>query len=212
MPTILRPQLSSDVRGARSVYGGSAATIQFFHRLHVDSAGMSPAHVYAIDYEGQRSLVRTIAPGSEHMASTFVGQLWEVVISRQGETVRLIYSARDESQVFIDAALFPIKYLVPLAASQVQNLRSEPGSPSTIINFENHLRVKVKIYWVDMVGKPQFYASIPPGGSSRQNTYVGHPWEVIAEDEKLPFVVFYGAAYDGTAKIESSLLGGQRSD
>jgi len=56
---------------------------------------------------------------------------------------------------------------------------------STEIVFENRLNQAVKLFWNDMAGKWNPYATIAAGAEHRQHTYAGHVW-VMAADQDRP--------------------------
>ncbi|WP_377472253.1 VHL beta domain-containing protein [Micromonospora siamensis] len=68
--------------------------------------------------------------------------------------------------------------LSPLPPSQEPSLRSSGGGPETFVDFVNARSQPVVVYWLDYDGRRQPYASLQPGESHRQQTYVGHPWVV----------------------------------
>ncbi|GLB37911.1 putative VHL beta domain containing protein [Lyophyllum shimeji] len=198
----LSPQPSAAVENPRSVYGGASSTLNFINRLDAESA-----KIYWIDFSGNRVLRATIAPGNAIRLETYVGHPWEVVVSRKDETRTVIYYPTfPEANAILDKALFPILTLPAIRPSDAPNLLSTQGGTSTAIEFENRLNVAVKVFWVNFFGKRALFATVPPGRSCRQLTFVGHPWAVSTETEKEPFVVFFPAPHEGTAVIDDSLL------
>ncbi|KAF8058695.1 hypothetical protein FPV67DRAFT_514142 [Lyophyllum atratum] len=201
VPT-LSPQASSTVENPRSVYGGPSAAVNFVNRFEAESA-----KIFWIDFSGNRVLFTALAPGNSIRQETFVGHPWEVVVSRKNDISKVIYfPIFPESAAILDRMLFPIKTLTAIRPSDMPNLLSDQGGVSTAIEFENRLQVGVKVFWVDYYGKRVLFATIPPGQSCRQSTFVGHPWALIAEHEKEPFAIFFPAPYEGTAVIDNSLL------
>jgi hypothetical protein len=47
---------------------------------------------------------------------------------------------------------------------------------ATHIEFVNDIAQPVKLYWLNDLGKRVLYATIPPGRSVEQQTYLGNPW------------------------------------
>ncbi|KAF5375497.1 hypothetical protein D9615_009200 [Tricholomella constricta] len=198
----LQPQPSSSVVDARSVYGGASTAVNFVNHFEAESA-----KIFWIDFSGNPVLFAAVAPGSSIRQATYVGHPWEAVISRKDETVKVIYFPTfPESNAILDKTLFPVKALPAIHPSDTPNLVSIQGGQSTAIEFENKLQVEVKVFWVNFFGKQVLFATIPPGQSCRQLTFVGHPWIVVASSEKAPFAVFFPTPYEGTAVIDESLL------
>jgi uncharacterized caspase-like protein len=69
------------------------------------------------------------------------------------------------------------------ACSQEHSLRSLEGTTSTAITFVNSSANTIRTYWIDYQGKRKFYASVAPGSSYVQQTYVTHPWVVTNNQE-----------------------------
>lgn len=47
---------------------------------------------------------------------------------------------------------------------------------ATFIIFQNNGRTPVQLSWIDRLGRVQHYATVPPGQSYRQPTFLMHPW------------------------------------
>jgi len=201
LPT-LSPQLSTAVENPRSVYGGASSALNFINRFDAESA-----KIFWIDFSGNRVLHTMIAPGSYIRLQTYVGHPWEVVVSRKDETHKVIYfPIFPEANAILDKTLFPMLFLPAIRPSDAPNLVSTQGGASTAIEFDNRLQVAIKVFWVNFFGKSVLFATIPPGQSCRQSTFVGHPWAVIADTEMDPLAIFYPGPYEGTAIIDDSLL------
>ncbi|KAG5650446.1 hypothetical protein H0H81_012200 [Sphagnurus paluster] len=215
----LQPQQSAAEANPRSVYGGAPTIVHFINRCESESA-----QIFWIDFNGERILVAGILPGNSLREATFVGHPWEAVVSRADESVRVMFwPTALESNAILDKSLFPKKVMLfqtqtltvidgmpktlpAIQPSDIPNLVSIQGGLPTAIEFENRLQVEVKVFWVNFHGKRALYATIPPGESCRQRTFVGHPWAVVASDEKVPFAIFFPAPYEGTAVIDETIL------
>lgn len=67
---------------------------------------------------------------------------------------------------------------------------SASTSKQTAIFFKNELGAAVRLYWIDFQGQKKLYATLQPGGSLSQSTYVGHTWLITdASDKRLALVV-----------------------
>lgn len=60
--------------------------------------------------------------------------------------------------------------------------RTRGGGPATTLFVVNPTATPVRLLWLDHEAREREYATIPPGGTHRQNTYSGHSWRVRAED------------------------------
>ncbi|KNZ74049.1 hypothetical protein J132_08359 [Termitomyces sp. J132] len=204
---ILEPSNSDP--NARSYIGGISTTIYFVNDLPSGSIGK----IYQIDYHGDRILwgdSRNLPKSGYFEVTAYTYQPWEVVFSHQGETVtKIYYPAIVPACVMLNTAVFPIWRLGGVLPSSDPSPRShqERTARPTVITFENHLQIKVEIRWLGYNGERHHYASILPGLSSRQDTYVGHVWEVVTADyEKEPIVLFYAAPHEGIAEINNNFL------
>lgn len=83
--------------------------------------------------------------------------------------------AQNESSL---SAAVSFKKLSPLPDCEEKQLRSLDGSVSTYIRFDNYLAQEVSLYWLNYEGVRVYYASLQPGRSLLQQTYVTHPWVV----------------------------------
>lgn len=51
-----------------------------------------------------------------------------------------------------------------------------------LITFVNASTKDVALYWLDYEGKPEFYFWLGLGDSQEQQTFIGHPWCIVAVD------------------------------
>ena len=85
------------------------------------------------------------------------------------------------------ARILPLAMLIaatPALADQSCN-RGVPRSPQTqepaslqVINVGG---APLILDWIDFSGRHKTYATIPPGGRYRQQTYVGHVWMLVTQ-------------------------------
>jgi len=61
---------------------------------------------------------------------------------------------------------------------QEGTLKSESDGHSTSIVFSNKRTSAVQLYWLDYSGQRKLYATMQPGQSVTQPTYVKHPWAI----------------------------------
>jgi dipeptidyl aminopeptidase/acylaminoacyl peptidase len=54
--------------------------------------------------------------------------------------------------------------------------RSARSDRAATVTFENRLRRKVRLFWIDGRGAPRQYGEIAPGKRVTQSTFVGHAW------------------------------------
>ncbi|TDC79252.1 hypothetical protein E1193_19295 [Micromonospora sp. KC606] len=65
-----------------------------------------------------------------------------------------------------------------MSPSKESSLRSSSGGSSTYVEFVNSSQIPVAVFWLDHSGRRQWYKTLWPGQSYRQQTFVGHPWVV----------------------------------
>jgi hypothetical protein len=98
------------------------------------------------------------------------------------------------------------KKLSPLANCDDEQLRSLEGSVQTYIRFDNYLSEAVNLYWLNYEGVRVLYASLQPGRSLLQQTYVTHPWVVTKKDvgsgAEECVAIFQPANEPGVAEIK----------
>lgn len=197
-----------------STNGGVPTVVNFINRLDV------AVQVFWIDYSGNRILYTTSQPGQSTRQSTYVGHPWEVVATHPSYSLKLAFlPTTSESNVILERGLVvngqaasppadgsgqrTIAAVLPDPAS---DLRSVGGSVSTYITFVNNLDSEVSTYWVNWSGERVFYTSILPGASYRQQTYVGHPWEISTVSQSGPIAVFHPTPYEAIAPINRNIL------
>ena len=95
--------------------------------------------------------------------------------------------------------------LSPLPGCDEKGLRSLDGSVPTYIRFDNYLGEEVNLFWINYEGVRVYYASLQPGRSMLQETYVTHPWVVMKKsataDPGQCVAIFQPASQPGVAEI-----------
>jgi hypothetical protein len=69
-----------------------------------------------------------------------------------------------------------------LDVQKEHELRSTPTHARVRLLVRNRSRAELKLYWLDFDGARKLYASIPPLGTSFQNTFAHHVWLVTTAD------------------------------
>jgi hypothetical protein len=69
-----------------------------------------------------------------------------------------------------------------LDVQREHELRSTPTRTRARLLVRNRSNEELKLYWLDFEGARKLYASIPPLGTSFQNTFAQHVWLVTAGD------------------------------
>jgi dipeptidyl aminopeptidase/acylaminoacyl peptidase len=95
----------------------------------------------------------------------------------------------------------PLKPVVLAAQppSIADTAESSAGSATTI-KFNNLTKQPVTLFWVPSAGARTRYATVAPGDTYTQNTYVGHTWLAVGQNG-VPIAVFVGAFRPGIANI-----------
>lgn len=57
--------------------------------------------------------------------------------------------------------------------------RSIPGGEPTRVTIRNASPLKVEVFWLSYEGKERRAGTLVPGGSIREQTYVGHCWRIV---------------------------------
>ncbi len=64
-------------------------------------------------------------------------------------------------------------------------LSSVNGGASTTLRVENGINETIEMLWVDTSGRKRSYGNVEPGGTFRQQTYVGHAWLLQSKGKNL---------------------------
>lgn len=62
---------------------------------------------------------------------------------------------------------------------------SVPGGEPRTITLRNSFDRKVEVFWLSYEGKERSIGTLVPGGSSRQQSYVGHVWRFVDSQSGL---------------------------
>ncbi len=93
--------------------------------------------------------------------------------------------------------------LLPFPRPAVRN-----GDETNIL-FLNRTEKTIKLFWVNSVENPTYYADVAPGGQHSQHTYSGHVW-MAKDPQNRTLGVFEAVDSDGTAVVDGSWQAGQR--
>jgi len=163
----IQPISSSACQDLVSTTGGASTYVNFVNKLDID------AKAFWIDFSGKRVIYATVKPGQTFRQQTYVGHPWEVTTNDGYKA--LIMPTETEFTAFLD---FPtISALLP---QDCQNLLSVSGGATTTLIITNRLKVDAQLYWIGFQGNRVLYTTIRPGTTVDQETFVGHPWEVVA--------------------------------
>jgi hypothetical protein len=77
--------------------------------------------------------------------------------------------------------------LLPLTLSTSTPPPSPPTTQATSILFENDGAHAIAVMWVNFDGVEVHYATLHPGGTLHQETFLGHVWVVRERGECLGF-------------------------
>ncbi|GIE77215.1 hypothetical protein Aph02nite_31650 [Actinoplanes philippinensis] len=117
-------------------------------------------------------------------AAVVAGQLWPA----------------EETAAKPDASAAAWPDLPALPGSAETGLRAADGGPATQIRFVNTTGGKVVIAWLGYDGKRSDYATLDPGQTYEQQTFVGHVWVAATVDGEA-IAVFQPTAQPGRAVI-----------
>jgi hypothetical protein len=79
-------------------------------------------------------------------------------------------------------------------------LRSSEYDTPTRVEFVNDTTAERRTYWIDYGGKRVLYATLAPGESYEQQTYVTHPW-VLTDAAELCVGIYLPQAKDSRVII-----------
>jgi hypothetical protein len=89
----------------------------------------------------------------------------------------------------IDATALAVLPWMPASPSAAPPPPSTAGGNVATVRFENRRAREVSLDWLDFGGQRKHYASIGPGATVVQSTYVGHVWIVSERGTTLGAVV-----------------------
>ena len=100
---------------------------------------------------------------------------WHILLTADG-MIQLLQHSR-----FKEATRLPL--------SQIETLRSEPGTAATMIEFWNKTDETLKVYWIDPDGEFKSYGTVNAHQIKRQGTFVSHLW-AVGKDAQHPLALF----------------------
>jgi dipeptidyl-peptidase-4 len=83
------------------------------------------------------------------------------------------------------------------------------NGPETHIQFVNETEQTIKIFWVNDLQNPTFYATLKPKSQHSQHTFSGHVW-LVTDQQNKPLGVYAASEDEGVAVIDGSWRPGQR--
>ena len=99
----------------------------------------------------------------------------------------------------LPAGIPPIAAACPTAAME-RALRSAQSEAATAVTFTNQRAQPVAVFWINFEGVRVFYATLQPGESYTQQTFVGHPW-VAATPDGHALMAFWPGSTPSTALV-----------
>jgi hypothetical protein len=127
-----------------------------------------------IDFQGKEQTYGTLPPGQSVVQQTFLNHAWKVTAAN-GACLGIYLATAQPTRVVIRPDDLP-----PFNCAQAPLARSREGKMSTTIEFVNQSLATLVISWIDYQGKAQAYATLQPGQSVVQQTFLTHPWKVTA--------------------------------
>ena len=85
------------------------------------------------------------------------------------------------------------------------------NGPETEIAFLNKTDGEIRIFWVNDVENPTFYAAADPGGEHRQHTYAGHVW-LVRDAAGKTLGVYEARERPGTAVVDGTWKPGEEEN
>jgi hypothetical protein len=77
-------------------------------------------------------------------------------------------------------------------------LRSPGSDVATSLRFENRTTRALDVHWLDFAGQRKRYATVEPGATYTNATYVGHVW-VVAESSGEGLAIYVADTAPGVA-------------
>ena len=84
--------------------------------------------------------------------------------------------------------------------SLVPDIPNSGGGGATSLTFENHLKISVKLWWVDGGGGHKPYGELAAGATKKQGSYAQHVWLITNQADK-PLGYFVASSAPALAKI-----------
>ncbi len=90
---------------------------------------------------------------------------------------------------------------LPTLPADIKARPSRNSADETAITFVNHTTEEADCFWIDPSGARVRYATLKPGETRRQHTFVGHVWLFVAKSGRT-LGVFEGADSEAEAILE----------
>lgn len=95
--------------------------------------------------------------------------------------------------------------LAPIPVEREIALRSLRSATPTQIEFLNHSRQEIRIYWLNYQGQRQAYGSLQPGGVLRQGTFLSHPW-VVTDVRDQALGLYLPSAWPSSVTVSDTIV------
>jgi hypothetical protein len=90
--------------------------------------------------------------------------------------------------------------LAPRPAGDESSLRSPGSDVATSVRFENRTTRALDVHWLDFAGQRKRYATVEPGSTYSNATYVGHVW-LVAESSGEGLAIYVADTAPGVAIV-----------
>jgi hypothetical protein len=137
----------------------------------------TPKKLYWLNYSHGQTDYDDIAANTTRLQDTYYSHPW-IVREQNGECFGVFVPQPSESAIWLGSR--NIKSPAE-RCSDPSALRSVGDSSPTHVDFVNDTQAPKSLFWLDYQGSPQLYATIAPGESHAQDTYVAHAWMVKDE-------------------------------
>jgi vacuolar-type H+-ATPase subunit E/Vma4 len=137
-----------------------------------------------VDYQGQEKPWAVIVPRESLTLDSFLTHPWSVRDK----------SGRDVLALATGAGSQPVVKIRPKA------VRSVRGNEAVTVTFRNTTSFTVKVFWVNYQGNEALVATLPPGGTHAENTFVLPARELPGAGLDLPQPVSRPSSDSGTER------------
>lgn len=148
----------------QSMNGQTATTIKFKNFTTM------PVVLKWIDFQGVEREYARLAPRQQHIQQTYLTHPW-IIRSADNNDIITLHAGKEPQPEF------PI-YEVPV--------RTITSKQAVSVQFVNQTRMTLDVYWVNHQGVESKYATLAPGQSYKQSTYVTHPWRIREQSTQAP--------------------------
>ena len=170
----------ADVVWAPSPHSDVPATVRIENRC------ARPLALSWIDFEGHEQPYASVRPGRYWEQASFVGHEWVLRDAEDRHVVARFAGADAQVVSPCEPSGDGTHAPAPLALNDVPLARcpicSPPSSRRAELDVVNRCRASVQMLWRDFDGQTRPYATLAPGGTVHQSSFVGHRWELVDED------------------------------